>query len=98
MADGAHMTLFDADNHYWEATDSFTRHRDPAFSERGLQVKEVDGTLRYVIDGEVFGGLPGPGDVHPRPMPGSFMDYFSGKLSRADFSASFSVPPAAHRT
>src|SRR6266480_6717139 len=88
--------IFDADNHYWEASDAFTRHRDPAFAEQGLDVKEVDGVLRYVIEGEVFRGLPGPGDVHPRPVPGSFMEYFSGKLSAADFAASFNVPPSEH--
>jgi len=70
--------IFDADNHYWEASDAFTRYRDPKFAERGVQVKEVDGVLRYVLDGQVFQTLPGPGDVHPRPKPGSFMDYFSG--------------------
>jgi len=96
MADRALTTLFDADNHYWEASDSFTRYRDPSFAERGLQVKEVDGALRYVIDGEVFGGLPGPADVHPRPKPGAFMDYFSGKLSRQEFSASFTLAPSEH--
>ena len=88
--------IFDADNHYWEASDSFTRHRDPAYATRGLEVREVDGVLRYVVDGEVFVGLPGPGDVHPRPQPGSFMDYFSGKLSRQDFVKSFNVPPSEH--
>ena len=46
--------IFDADNHYWESSDAFTRFRDPAFAERGVQVKEVDGVLRYVLDGEVF--------------------------------------------
>jgi predicted TIM-barrel fold metal-dependent hydrolase len=88
--------IFDADNHYWEASDAFTRHRDAAFATRGLEVKEVDGALRYVVEGEVFQGLPGPGDVHPRPRPGSFMDYFSGKLSRQEFVKSFNVPPAEH--
>ena len=63
-------TIFDADNHYWETSDAFTRYRDPKFAERGVQVKEVDGVLRYVLDGEVFAVLPGPGDVHPRPKPG----------------------------
>ncbi|HEY7107242.1 MAG TPA: amidohydrolase family protein [Acidimicrobiia bacterium] len=88
--------IFDADNHYWEASDAFTRHRDPAFAARGLEVKEVDGALRYVVEGEVFRGLPGPGDVHPRPRPGSFMDYFSGKLSRQEFVKSFNIPPSEH--
>ena len=30
-------TIFDADNHYWETSDSFTRHRDPKFAERGCR-------------------------------------------------------------
>ncbi len=89
-------TIFDADNHYWEASDAFTRHRDPKFADRGVQVKEVDGVLRYVLDGEVFQWLPGPGDVHPRPKPGSFMEYFAGKLSRQEFLASFNEPPSEH--
>ncbi len=88
--------LFDADNHYWESSDAFTRHRNPKFAERGVQVKHVDGVLRYVIDGVVFAGLPGPGDVHPRPKPGSFMDYFKGKITREAFLAAFNVPPADH--
>ena len=78
-------TIFDADNHYWESSDAFTRYRDPKFADRGVQVKEVDGVLRYVLDGEVFQWLPGPGDVHDRPRPGSFMEYFAGKLSRQEF-------------
>ena len=94
--DDARSPLFDADNHYWEASDAFTRHRDPAFADRGVQVKEVDGVVRYVVDGEVFDALPGPADVHPRPRPGSFMEYFSGKLSRQEFAASFNVAPSEH--
>ena len=95
-ANEAITTIFDADNHYWETSDAFTRHRDPKFADRGVQVKEVDGLSRYVLDGEVFPWLPGPGDMHPRPLPGSFMDYFVGKLSRDDFEASFNVPPSEH--
>jgi len=88
--------IFDADNHYWESSDAFTRFRDPAFAERGVQVKEVDGVLRYVLDGEVFQGLPGPGDVHARPTPGAFMDYFKGKTTRETFQRAFTVEPSEH--
>ena len=28
------FAAFDADNHYYEATDAFTRHLDPAFRRR----------------------------------------------------------------
>ena len=52
--------------------------------------------LRYVLDGELFEWLPGPGDVHPRPKPGSFMEYFTGKLTREEFLASFNEPPSEH--
>src|SRR5580700_5021862 len=96
MASGETAMLFDADNHYWESSDAFTRHRDPRFAERGVQVQEVDGALRYAIDGEVVQGLPGPADVHARPEPGSFMDYFAGNLSRREFAASFTVSPSEH--
>ena len=96
MGSGTITTIFDADNHYWETSEAFTRHRNPKFADRGVQVKELDGLQRYVIDGEVFQGLPGPGDKHPRPAPGSFMDYFAGRLSRDDFQASFNVPPSEH--
>jgi len=88
--------IFDADNHYWESSDAFTRFRDPAFAERGVQVKEVDGVLRYVLDGEVFQGLPGPGDAHARPTPGAFMDYFKGKTTRESFQRAFTVEPSEH--
>jgi predicted TIM-barrel fold metal-dependent hydrolase len=93
---GAITKIFDADNHYWETSDAFTRHRDPKYADRGVQVKDVDGVRRYVLDNKVFDWLPGPADVHPRPAPGSFMDYFVGKLSREDFEASFNVDPSAH--
>src|SRR6516162_9612816 len=85
MARGPVTKLFDADNHYWETSDAFTRYRDPEFTERGLQVKEVDGVVRYVVNGEVFAFLPGPADCHPRPLPGAFMDYFKGSTSRDVF-------------
>ena len=29
----------DADNHYYEPLDAFTRHLDPEFRERGVQVR-----------------------------------------------------------
>ena len=88
--------LFDADNHYWEASDAFTRHRDPAFAMRGVQVKQIDGVPRYVIDDVVFDALPGPADVHLRPEPGAFMEYFAGKLAVEDFRSAFREVPAHH--
>ena len=74
--------LFDADNHYWEVSDSFTRHRDPAFAERGVVLKEVNGKPHYFFGERQHPIIPGPGDVHPRPRPGALYDYFAGKSSK----------------
>ena len=96
MLERSTLPLFDADNHYWESSDAFTRYRDPDFAERGVTVKEVDGVIRYVVNDEVFPFLPGPADVHSRPAPGAYMDYFVGKTSRADFLAAFTEQPTNH--
>ena len=92
--------IFDADNHYWETSDAFTRHRDPAFAERGVRLVDVDGNgkPRYMFDGgRLHPILPGPGDVHPRPRPGALYDYFAGKSDRARLGNELSCEdPAAH--
>ena len=86
--------IFDADNHYWEASDAFTRHREPKFRERGIQVGEVDGVLRYIIDGKPALSTPGPADVHKRPEPGSFLGYFVGNVKATKFREAFDVEPS----
>jgi len=73
--------VFDADNHYWETSEAFTRHRDPTFADRGVVLREVEGQLRYFVGGRVHPILPGPGDVHLRPRPGALYEYFQGKMS-----------------
>ena len=62
MADTDFDAIFDADNHYWEPSDAFTRHRSPKYQNRGVVLRELDGQLRYVIDGRPHPILPGPGD------------------------------------
>src|SRR5262245_23736458 len=82
--DAAITTIFDADNHYWETVDSFTRHRDPKFAERGVRLVDIDGMPRYMFDGgRLHPIIPGPGDVHLRPRPGALYDYFAGKSDKA---------------
>jgi hypothetical protein len=93
-------TVFDADNHYWETGDAFTRHRDPAFAERGVRLVDVDGSgkPRYRFDGgRLHPILPGPGDVHPRPRPGALYDYSAGKSDRTRLGDELSCEdPAEH--
>ena len=44
MADGT--TIFDFDNHYYEAEDAFTRHQDKRLRNRGVRWAEIDGRRR----------------------------------------------------
>jgi predicted TIM-barrel fold metal-dependent hydrolase len=93
-------TIFDADNHYWETSDAFTRHRDPKFAERGVRLVDLDGNgkPRYVFDGgRVHPIIPGPGDVHMRPRPGSLYEYFAGRSDKARLGNELSSEdPKAH--
>jgi len=87
--------VFDADNHYWETSDAFTRYRSPRFADRGVLVKEVDGRMRYVIRGELHPWIPGPADVNPRPRPGALLGYFSGASGSID-AALMAEDPKKH--
>jgi predicted TIM-barrel fold metal-dependent hydrolase len=93
-------TIFDADNHYWETSDAFTRHRDPQFADRGITLVDLDGNgkARYVFaNGRIHPIIPGPGDVHPRPRPGSLYDYFAGKSDKARLGNELACEdPATH--
>ena len=89
--------FFDADNHYWEPSDAFTRYRDPRYLDRGLRVVEHDGTLRYFIGDRPHPILPGPGDVQPRPRPGALYEYFAGRGDKHSIADELACEdPAAH--
>ena len=74
--------VFDADNHYWESSDSFTRHRDPKFADRGVVLKQVDGKPRYFFGERAHPIIPAPGMSTRGRCPGALYDYFSGKSSK----------------
>ncbi len=40
---------FDADNHYYEAEDAFTRHVDPKMHKRCMQWAQIDGRQRLLV-------------------------------------------------
>ena len=83
MSDTAELaTVFDADNHYWEASDAFTRYRSPEFAERGVLVREVDGRMRYVVHGDLHPWIPGPGDVNPGRSRVRFSTAAAGRSQR----------------
>jgi predicted TIM-barrel fold metal-dependent hydrolase len=69
---------FDADNHYYEAEDAFTRHIEPAMAKRCMQWAVVDGKRRLLVGGRVNKFIPNP-TFDPIARPGSLEDYFRGR-------------------
>ena len=69
---------FDADNHYYEAEDAFTRHMDPQVAKRGIQWVDLKGRKRLLIDGKLDHFIPNP-TFDPVARPGSLDAYFRGK-------------------
>ncbi len=74
------VRLFDADNHYYETADAFTRHLAPAMRRRSVQWAEVDGRRRLLVGGRVNRLLANP-TFDPIARPGSLIDYFRGTNS-----------------
>ncbi|MFI5043175.1 MAG: amidohydrolase family protein [Acidimicrobiales bacterium] len=68
---------FDADNHYYEALDAFTRHLDPAMAGRCVQWCEIGGRKYHVLGGQVSHAVVNP-TFDPVAMPGAMHDFFRG--------------------
>ena len=68
---------FDADNHYYEALDAFSRHLDPALATRVFQWSTIDGRTYPVLGGQVFRGVRNA-TFDPVAKPGVLADYFRG--------------------
>ena len=70
--------LFDCDNHYYEATDAFTRHVEPGFEKRTMQWGVVDGKTRLLVGGKINRFIPNP-LFDPVARPGVLDEYFRAK-------------------
>jgi hypothetical protein len=78
---------FDADNHYYEALDAFTRHLDPALGGRCVQWCEINGRKYHVVGGRVSHAVVNP-TFDPVAKAGAMHDYFRGnpdKMSPIEF-------------
>jgi predicted TIM-barrel fold metal-dependent hydrolase len=69
----------DADNHYYETLDAFTRHLDPAFARRGVQAAQVGKRTLMVMGGRVNQFIPNP-TFDPVTKPGCLDLYFRGQI------------------
>jgi len=78
---------FDADNHYYEATDAFTRHL-PARHAKLVQWAEIGGKQRMIVDNKIFRFIPNP-TFDPVARPGCLDEYFRGKVAGDDIRQAF---------
>jgi predicted TIM-barrel fold metal-dependent hydrolase len=69
---------FDADNHYYEAEDAFTRHMDPKLRRNAVQWAVVNDKKRLVVCGRIDRFIPNP-TFDPVAKPGSLDEYFRGR-------------------
>ena len=74
----ADLRPFDADNHYYEAEDAFTRHMDRKLAKSAIHRATVDGRKRLVICGKIHRFIPNP-TFDPVAKPGSLDQYFRGR-------------------
>jgi predicted TIM-barrel fold metal-dependent hydrolase len=82
--------IFDADNHYYEATDAFTRHVDKSMRKRTMQWATIDGRPRLIVGGTVNHFIPNPAFTHIA-QPGALIDYFRAKEGVGDLREAFGV-------
>jgi predicted TIM-barrel fold metal-dependent hydrolase len=75
--------VFDADNHYYEALDAFTRHLDPAWGPRTLEWAQIGGRQHHVVGGRVSRAVVNP-TFDPVAEPGALRDYFRGNPNGDD--------------
>jgi predicted TIM-barrel fold metal-dependent hydrolase len=69
---------FDCDNHYYEATDAFTRYLEPEFRKRAMQWAQIDGKQRLLVAGKINRFIPNP-TFDPVAAPGVMDEYFRGR-------------------
>jgi len=71
---------FDADNHYYEALDAFTRHLDPRLGPRIIEWAEVGGRRYHLIGGRISRVVVNP-TFDPVSPAGAMSEYFRGNPS-----------------
>jgi predicted TIM-barrel fold metal-dependent hydrolase len=69
--------VFDADNHYYEALDAFTRHLPKEYARRGVFWIEMNGKPRLMAGKQLWRFIPNP-TFDPIAQPGSLDAYFRG--------------------
>lgn len=90
---------FDADNHYYEALDAFTRHLDPRLGPRTVQWADIGGRKYHVVAGRVSRAVANP-TFDPIARAGALHGYFRGNpegKSPIEYLRDREPIPAAYR-
>jgi predicted TIM-barrel fold metal-dependent hydrolase len=90
---------FDADNHYYEALDAFTRHVDPKMAARCVQWSEINGRKYHVVGGTISHAVANA-TFDPIAKAGALHDYFRGNpegKSTVEFLKDREPIPAIYR-
>jgi predicted TIM-barrel fold metal-dependent hydrolase len=69
----------DADNHYYETLDAFTRHLDKKFKTRGVRVVQDGKRVELLVGGHVNNFVPNP-TFDPIIVPGCIDALFRGQI------------------
>ncbi len=68
---------FDADNHYYEGLDAFTRHVPKSMRARCVQWATIDGHQHHLVGGRLARAVKNP-TWNPIAKPGSIADFLRG--------------------
>ncbi|ALJ16376.1 amidohydrolase family protein [Sphingopyxis macrogoltabida] len=69
--------VFDADQHYYEPVDAFTRHLPKGWGPRTVQRADVGGKVRLLVAGKINMTVNNP-TFDPIVKPGAMTEYFRG--------------------
>ncbi|MEM1114053.1 MAG: amidohydrolase family protein [Pseudomonadota bacterium] len=84
---------FDADNHYYEAPDAFTRHVPEKMQARCVQWATIDGRQHHLVGGKLARAVRNP-TWNPISLPGSIAAFLRGKaLSEEDIALMKATEP-----
>lgn len=70
--------IFDADHHYYEAEDAFTRHMDKRMERRCMQWADINGKQKLLVGGKLCPFIPNP-TFDPVAKPGCMDEFFRAK-------------------
>jgi predicted TIM-barrel fold metal-dependent hydrolase len=75
--------VWDSDNHYYEATDAFTRHLAKADGPRCVQWATIEGRQYHVLGGRVSRAVANA-TFDPIAKPGCLSEYFRGNPNKVN--------------